>query len=274
MVNNAAKELEGITQVYSILIPNNSGIMLDEATREGLGGSDQKQMIEYFYSGYDDSVKTVETFDTLSAHSDEYLYFRTDHHWTALGAYYVYQSFANTKGIEAHDLSEYETVTYEPFVGSYQSTLPYASLTPDTLTGYIPLSTNTEKIYLDSDDDGKVSLTETESYEHPIFNTDENIDMYSQYMRFIGGDQGFIEIDNPEINDGSSCLVIKESFGNALIPFLVDHYDKVYVVDFRYSAGGIVTFCKENNVTDLIFCNNIQLASATTVAPAIEALLN
>jgi len=90
-------------------------------------------------------------------------------------------------------------------------------------------------------------------------------------MRFIQGDQGLEVIDNPDIDDGSTLMIVKESYGNVLVPFLVDHYDKIYVVDFRYNDGDLVTFCKENNITDLMLSNNIQLIASTGVAAMYDA---
>jgi hypothetical protein len=107
----------------------------------------------------------------------------------------------------------------------------------------------------------------------PIFSTTDNLDQYNQYMRFIQGDQGLEVIDNPDIDDGSTLMIVKESYGNVLVPFLVDHYDKIYVVDFRYNDGDLVTFCKENNITDLMLSNNIQLIASTGVAAMYDALL-
>lgn len=104
-LNNVAAELKGQTTVYNILVPNNSGVMLSEDELSKLAGSDQEQAIDYYYSIESDDVKTVDTIKTLREHNDEYLYFRTDHHWTQLAAYYVYQNFCKVKGIEAHDLS-------------------------------------------------------------------------------------------------------------------------------------------------------------------------
>ena len=65
-------------------------------------------------------------------------------------------------------------------------------------------------------------------------------------------------IDNPNISDGTSCVLIKESYGNAFAPFLTDHYDKVYIVDYRYYKDDLTAFVKENNVTDVILLNNDQ----------------
>ena len=110
-LSKAAKELEGETDVYSILVPNNSGAMLTEQELEDLGGADQKQAIDYYYS-LSDGCKTIDTIDTLREHNDEYLYFRSDHHWTQLAAYYVYENFCKEKGLEPYKLSDFEKMTF------------------------------------------------------------------------------------------------------------------------------------------------------------------
>ena len=80
-----------------------------------------------------------------------------------------------------------------------------------------------------------------------------------KYSAFIGGDNPFTEITNEDIQDGSSCLVVKESFGNAFVPYLTDHYEKVYVVDYRYWEGSIVSLAEEKGVDDVLFVNNLSM---------------
>ena len=80
-------------------------------------------------------------------------------------------------------------------------------------------------------------------------------------------------IENPEIRDGSSCLVLKESYGNCFVPFLVDHYETVYVVDFRYANVNVVDYVKEKNIQDLIIMNNITIIGSDKVASTIAGLL-
>ena len=121
-LSNAAAELSGQTNVYSILVPLNSGVMLDEQTLESLGGSDQKQTIDYYYNSYK-GVTGIETMRTLREHNSEYLYFRTDHHWTALGAYYVYRNFCQAKGWTPNELDSFETMQFSPFLGTYYTKL-------------------------------------------------------------------------------------------------------------------------------------------------------
>ena len=269
-LNRAAEELKGITNVYSILAPVNASIMLDDETYKKLSGSDAKQGIEYFYSRYNDLVKPVGTYDILKEHSSEPLYFRTDHHWTQLGAYYAYLNFCKVKGIEPVNKDELERLEYYPFTGSYTGMVPTATFTPDTFEAWVPKGGNTMKVF--TGDFGNPNSDQY--YNAQVVNTSEAIDQYNHYMRFIAGDQPFIEIDNNEINDGSSALVISESYGCAFVPWIVNNYDKVYAMDERYAEGNFVTFCKENNITDLIVVNNIQLANTTTLAAAMDEKLH
>ena len=82
-----------------------------------------------------------------------------------------------------------------------------------------------------------------------------------KYNSFIGGDNPYTEINNPAITDGSSCVVVKESYGNAFVPFLVDHYQTVYVIDYRYYTGNLTQFIQERGVDDLLFLNNADALS-------------
>lgn len=270
-LNQAAEQLKGTTQVYSLLIPNNSGVMLDEQTLAGTGGSNQSQAIDYYFTQYNDAITPVPVIERLIEHNDEYLYFHSDHHWTALAAYYAYLDFCKAKELEPEVLEDLETYTFEPFEGSYRTISD--SLLSDSVTGYVPRSTNTSKVFTSDTDIVPLDLTSDSYYEGNVFSTDKGVDEYSQYLRFINGDQGLEEIDNPEISDGTTCVVVKESYGNALVPFLVDHYDKVYVIDYRYADGNILDFCRENEIDDLIFANNIQIIGNINIVNTIASML-
>ena len=64
---------------------------------------------------------------------------------------------------------------------------------------------------------------------------------------------------NKTVTDGSACVVVKESFGNAFVPFLVDHYQYIYVIDYRYWEGSISDLVKEKGATDVILLNNLSM---------------
>jgi hypothetical protein len=79
-----------------------------------------------------------------------------------------------------------------------------------------------------------------------------------KYNCFINGDNPFTQITNPHITDGSSCVLVKESYGNAFVPFIVDHYENVYVVDYRYYKDNLSDFIIDHGINDIIFLNNVQ----------------
>ena len=139
-----ANGLKEQATVYAMMIPDNSGILLSESRQKEIGGSDQRAAIDYYYKSMNGNVVQVPIFDALYEHREEKIFFATDHHWTALGAYYSYQQFAKAKGIKAHELSEYEKMSFPNFIGSYYSSTQANELknNPETVDAYIPLSTN------------------------------------------------------------------------------------------------------------------------------------
>lgn len=93
-------------------------------------------------ASFNSNVKNIDIYDVLAAHTDEYIYFRTDHHWTGLGAYYAYNAWAQVKGVDAHALEEYEQVTFPGFTGSYYTETQASAMeaNPDTVIAYKPLT--------------------------------------------------------------------------------------------------------------------------------------
>ena len=263
-LNNAAAQLSGQTDVYDILVPNSSGVLLSDSELAKLGGSDQKQAIEYYY-GMMDGVKTVDVFDTLKAHNSEYIYFRTDHHWTADGAFYAYEEFCKKKGITEIPLSQRKKDTFEGFLGSFYSTLQNSDMkkNPDTIYAYEPIGTNDMTYWNDDGSEQKwnVIMDVTDWEKGTLYST------------FVGGDKPMAVIENPNVKDGSTCVVMKESYGNAFIPFLVDHYSTIYIIDYRYSQVNIIDFVKEKQADDLICINNISLIGDQDVVATISGLL-
>ena len=253
IVNGVADDLGGTATVYVMAIPLSSGITLPDSLYSDIPGSDQVQAEKDILTGMGNNVKAVPLHDTLMAHRNEYIYFRTDHHWTALGAYYAYVQFCAAKGITPHELSEYEISQYPGFLGSFYNDAgkPDAmSATPDTVNAYHPLSADAHMEYGSNENS---SLTGGKV----IF--DESTAAASlKYGTFIMGDNPYTVIENPDLTDGSACIVVKESFGNAFVPFLVDHYQTVYVVDYRYYGGSVTALARSKNVSDVLFVNNLS----------------
>ena len=263
-VSNVANALKDIADTYEILIPDNSAIMLDEDTKKEWKLSDEEKVLHYYQAkaaSLSPVLKDVYIYDILMEHNDEYLYFKTDHHWTQLGAYYAYVEFCKKKGIEPHELSEYKELVTENFLGSYYTTNGYTQLAenPDTVYAYEPLTCNTMQFF---DNALKVMREGVIVRDmNPFADT-------LKYLGFIYGDNPLTIIENPEVKNGEKCIVIKESFGNAWIPFLTDHYEKIIVLDYRYYnsenesfMGNVVDLAKDEEVTDVIFINNLEAIS-------------
>ena len=186
---------------------------------------------------------------TMEAHQNEYIYYRTDHHWTALGAYYAYTQYAAAAGLTPHTLEQFEKVEYPNFLGTYYSVSGITSLgaNPDTVIAYKPMGTNKMKM----------TMPNGEVYDWFVVNDVSTYGSSMKYGTFAGGDQPYNVVENPEITDGSACLVIKDSYGNALIPYLVDHYQYLYWVDFRHYKGSIYDLVEEKNIKDVLVLQQI-----------------
>lgn len=248
MINSAAAQLKDIATVYDILVPTSIAVNLAQENQDEIGSSDQKKAFDYIYGHLDSSIKQVPVLDILRKHNSEYLYFKTDHHWTADGAYYAYQELMKVKGMTPAPLSSYTKNEYDGFVGAfytYSGKSDTLKNNPDTVVTYTPAVN--DMIYINTKDqeiNGQV-VADASTYSSA-----------NKYLCFIASDQPYSKIENPNITDGSSCVVVKESYGNAFVPFLVNSYQTVHVVDYRYFKGNLVSFVKENNVKDVIYLNN------------------
>lgn len=249
ILNEMDKRLEGKAQLYSLIAPINGGVLLSDARQRELNVSNQRESIRYIYSRMAADIKTVEVFDALRAHVDEYIYFHTDHHWTALGAYYAYTQYAAAAGLTPHTLEQFEQVEYPNFLGTYYSVSGITSLAanPDTVIAYKPMGTNKMKM----------TMADGVTYDWFVVNDVTSYGSSMKYGTFAGGDQPYSVVENPNITDGSACLVIKDSYGNALIPYLVDHYQYLYWVDFRHYKGSIYDLVEEKNIKDVLVLQQI-----------------
>lgn len=268
VINDAAKLLGDEATVYSVLIPTNAGVMLDDQTLKDLGVPNQGQAIDYFYSLMSDDVITVPTFDTLREHKDEYLYFRTDHHWTQLGAYYVYESFCKVKGIEPAPFFEWKTLVFEPFWGEYDGVADLASFQPDSVEAHIPQGTNTMTYWVDD-------LDPSTKMEGPIVADLSDLDdeNANKYNCFVCGNRPMSYIENPNVTDGSSCLVIKDSFGNPFVATLVDSYQYIYTLDFRFTSQKLLDIVREHDIDDVIFENVIMFAGTYDAVDLLSSIV-
>lgn len=254
-MNQIYANVKDKVNLYVMICPISAGVMLDQAVLDDMGCSSEKDAIDYIYGKMDPGIHTVSAFDNLKKHNAEYIYFHTDHHWTALGAYYAYQAFCQEKGIEAHTIADYETMEFPGFLGTFCSSSnnsPALQSNPDTVVAYIPKGTNAMTMH----------YTNGSVVDWFIVNDVSGYAKSELYATFVGGDRPFSYAHNPAITDGSAVMVIKDSYGNTFIPWLVDHYEYIYWVDARYTSNTISQMVRDYNVQDVIY--EVQIYNSST----------
>lgn len=265
VVNYTAQELEGTADVYDLIVPTSVDITMPDRERAKASSSSQADAIRYIFSVMTPQVHSVNVYNTLRSHRSEYIYFRTDHHWTALGAHYAYEELCKTMQRTPKPLQEYTLHTFDGFLGSfYTQTKKNAKLAanPDTVYAYEP--------------QGDVQLTyykkNGSANEWKVISDVSDWASTSKYSTFIGGDNPYTLITNESAED-RSCVVIKESFGNAFVPFLVSDYSDVHVIDYRYWNGKLPQFVRENQIDDVIFINNISATRSATLVKDLYTIV-
>ena len=250
-VSNIKGVAGNTANVYSMLVPTSMDITLHDSVRKDINSSDQKKALDYFNASFKNVTAVSGIYDAERAHRNEYTYFRTDHHWTALGAYYAYEEFCKAKGIAPVPVTDYLTTSFDGFLGTFYSSSGQSSAlgdTPDTVVAYLPRN-NVECTVTEADGN---------SFKWEVISDVTEYAQNLKYLTFIGGDQALVTIKNLDIQEESSCLVIKESYGNAFVPFLIPHYKNIYVIDPRHYKGTLSDFTANNKVDDIIFLANIS----------------
>ncbi len=272
LMNRAAVTLDGKAKLYDLVVPLHYSFALSAEVQDSMSLPDAGKFIPYIYSGMNEDVHTVDVYSALMAHRNEYIYFRADHHWTATGAYYAYEAYCKQAGITPTPLDSYEKLSFGGFLGTlYSKTGQPAAMgnNPDTVEAYVPKGTNDEYIY---DEDGG----DRTRYRGGVVRRDTDA-FYaaaaSKYNCFLMGDHPLIEIHNENVSadrKGTTVLLVKESFGNAFAPFLVDSYEYVFVVDYRYYNGTLSELVSEKGVDDVIFLNNVVAATGSARLSEME----
>ena len=220
-VSSYKDRLAGI-EVYNMVVPNHSEFGLPERIREEMGCTSQRENTFDVYQHYTSEVKPVNIYSTFAQHKEEYLYFNTDTHWAPLGAYYAYTVFCETAGVPAAELEEFQKTTVEGFTGYLYSVSEENCLAehPDHIDLYDPTFSYTAALSQDG-----VSFTEVETINYP--------EEEAGYAMFIWGDNPCMRIVNEENCSGRKLALVKDSYGNAIAPFLASSFEEVHVIDFR-----------------------------------------
>lgn len=237
--------------VYNIVVPTHAEFALPQRLIDSgeVYSANQLDNIKKIYSSYSEDVKPINVYNALCEHMNEYLYFNTDHHWTGLGAYYAYQAFCEQTGQEPLQLSDCTENKKEGFEGTFSDCAD--DLKPDTVYYWtFPYATHAMR-----QEESGMDLYEMDVYY-------EYIDIPGGlYSTFICGDSSLFIEYNDDNKNGKKIAVVKESYGNAFVPYLTDNYEEVHVIDSRYFEGSLKEYMKENGITEVLFFNNIMSAN-------------
>ena len=249
VVNNAADKYtdQGI-RVVSAPPPQSTGVMIEPEYLKKLKCDDQQEAINYLNDGLSDNVYFVDTVELLRGHNSEYIYFRTDHHWTALGAYYVYEAICEQLDLEVAQLDSFELWDQGRFHGSLYYKAPKTkALKEDNVYAYNPPGNLNTRIYRDGPN----------GFEWTVLTDMSKSKVNSKYMTFLAGDPPLVRIINHDLPDAGNVLIIKDSFGNCMAPFFTQNYHTVYVVDYRYYTKSLSSLIKSFEIDDVIFLPNL-----------------
>lgn len=236
-------------RVSCVIAPVSSMVVDNEEVQSKI--QNQDEMIQKIGAHMDPSVNFVNPYSEMYDHKDEYLFFKSDHHWTQRGAYYAYVAFANSVGLEPVALDKFD---YEIRNDNYHGSL--YSWTKDervkNFTDTIEVFNPTKKLTMTvSSSNGA-----TYNYDTAIVKTNNT------YVTYIAGDNPYTVINVPDNPQDKNILVLKDSFGNAFVPFLCEHYGNIIVLDVRYSSMNIYEQLKDYGLTDIVFVNNAQAVTS------------
>ena len=206
-----------------------------------------------------DKATVYDLRDTLSAHKDEYIYYRTDHHWTADGAFYAYENYVSSKGMTplAYDAIPWKTV--EDFYGTNYSSARKWNAVPDVIQ-YADFP-NPLVVYDVEQEDGTYQDETGGLYELSYFDTRD------KYRAFLRGNNAFSTVKG---NGEGKLLVIKDSYANAFVPYLVEHYAEIAIVDFRANNQRIDQILSEGQYDRILVLYSLNgFSTDTTLAGKI-----
>ena len=218
--------------VYFGLIPTAASVWQDKLPT-GAPSADEKEWTQWLYSR--SNAQNIDIASALEAHADEEIYYRTDHHWTTLGAFYGANAILKAMGLEELSLSDYTpTVVSDNFLGTNYSSAGAWWVAPDSLTAYIP-------------EEGKEVISNFTGREEPgRLYVPEQLDVKNKYAYFLGGNQPLCVIRSQA--EGPKVLVIRDSYSDCLTPFLTERFSEVHLFDLRYNRLSAAEYIREHEI--------------------------
>lgn len=240
---NALQENAGVP-VYFALIPGKSAVWSGLLPANTPNDS-QADLIETAYAL--SAVQTVDIYTALANHAGESIYYRTDHHWTTLGAYYGYAAICEAMGLEAAPLSAFQPETVsDKFYGTTYSSSGFSWVEPDSIRLYVEdPGTLTIRNYMDG------SPAEGVLYDRSY------LDKKDKYSVFYGGNTPLLQIST-ENSEGERILILRDSYADSLTPFLLHDFVELHIIDLRYYRASIQSYLKEHEIDRVLVMYSVD----------------
>lgn len=248
-------------KIYNLVIPN--GFEFEITERYKNLAKPAKEAINNIFASEDPEIIKIDPVDEIRKHRTEYIFFNTDHHWTSLGAYYAYRSFCNAAGLTPVSLDTIPSKVKPHFLGLFYRLTKSAVLknNPDSVRYYIfPDSVNFS-----------IGSSTSLTYWGKSHMYAKQVSGANSYSVFLQGDLPICKMETQHKN-GRKIAIVKESYGNAFAPFLINNYEKVVVVDQRSYKGDFIKMLKTEGINELLFINNIFAAHTQFHIDDIEQL--
>lgn len=212
--------------VFVMIAPTSAGIYADQLP-ENAPNVDQQEFISYVYENLNSPVTGINVYNTMMSNRDDYIYYRTDHHWTTKGAYLAYAAAGKKMGYTPvpEDLYDIEHAGIG-FVGTFYSKTLYDGVEKDILDFYHFVEGSPVK---------EVAVTEEYGVDPTVYDSmyfREYLSVKDKYSAFLGTNTPLITIKSE--NDGGKLLIVKDSYAHCYVPFLTQHYSEITLVDLRY----------------------------------------
>ncbi|MEG1771704.1 MAG: DHHW family protein [Clostridia bacterium] len=188
----------------------------------------------------------IDVREVLNEKSSEYIFYKTDHHWTTLGAFYAYQALRNAKGLSSVDIDDYDVkLMTTAFRGALYSKALNLNSADDSIYIFEPKHRENYSVEYNYGKEVTSSV-----YDLNKLNTKD------KYQLFLGGNPPEVKIKTDNA-DGKNLLVFKDSFANSFIPFLIGDYKNICVIDLRYFNQDVNAYILENDIDEIMFLYNI-----------------
>lgn len=252
-VNKYKEQLGANVNVYSMVIPTQVTFYMPEKYAEL---SDKElphidDINEHLYG-----IIPIDAYAALKDHVNEEIYYRTDHHWTQLGAYYAAQAFAQTAQVPFDELSAYDRCTKDGYVGTLYGSSnndPRIGNNPETFAWYIPKRDYTTTYYDTNAENG---------YQGNYFFKPDNFNSTAEWnLTYMAGDGHIVHVETG-VNNGRHLMILKDSYADSFAPCLFGSFEDIWIVDMRYCTTSAVQLAKDKGITDLLFCSCTFSATA------------